>query len=436
MNMGSITTAVVVGWCFSLVSAQAGPSDSITVDQAIGLTLQNHPAIRQAEYGMTASRARIDVSRSAGYPDISLDGKYVRIGPVPQFNLPGEGPLDLAPYNNYDLHLGLRQTLYDFGRTTAAIRLAEKSGQTAADRIDLIKFDLAYQTIGVFNNILILRQRIAVLDEQLQTLNQHLDISVKKIKAGTATDFDTLTIEVRIAVVRSDRIDALHLLETQEIMFRQLTGLPSDTPINLRGAFASDKAALNPDSVVAAAAEQRPELILSRDAETAAAAQTYLVSLGDKPLLALNVATGFTNGYEPNLNTWRGNYAAGLELKIPVFNGHKTKYQEAEADANLNSARAHTTDLERQILSEVREAIAGVNSSLEKIASTETQVRQAEEAVSMARVRYAAGVITNLDLLDAETALSETKLIRLRAFYDYTVSLNALDRATGRRVWH
>lgn len=435
MKMASIIMTLVASWCVASASAQTGLSDSITVERAVGLTLQNHPAVRQAEYGRTASEARIDVNRSARYPDISFDGAYVRIGPVPQFDLSGLGALELAPHNNYDLHLGLRQTLYDFGKTNAIIHLAETSRQIATDQIDLIKFNLAYQTISVFNGILILHQRIAVLDEQLQTLSQHLDMSVKKIKAGTATDFDTLTIQVRIAVVQSDRIDALHTLATQEIMFRQLTGLPADTPINLRGAFASAKVILDPDSLTAAASRQRPELVLSHDAETNAAAQSQLVSLGDKPLLSLNVATGLKNGYEPNLDTWRGNYAAGLELKIPVFNGHKTKHQEVEAGANLNSVRIHTTDLERQILSEVRQAIAGVNSSLEKIASTETQVRQAEEAVSMARVRYTAGVITNLDLLDAETALSQTKLIRLRAFYDYTVSLNELDRATGKRAW-
>lgn len=435
MKLVSGIMALIIGWCVSPLLAQTGLFDSISVEQAVGLTLKNHPAIRQAEFAITASGARIDVNRSAHYPDISIDAEYVRIGPVPQFSLPGEGSLELAPYNNYDLYLGLRQTLYDFGKTNTAIHLAETSHRTASDYINLIKFNLAYQTIGLFNSILILHQRIAVLDEQLQTLNQHLDMSIKKMKAGTATDFDTLTIQVRIAVVRSDSIDATCALETQEIIFRQLTGLQPDAPVNLRGVFASDKVILNPDSLIVAASKQRPELILSRDAETNAATQSQLASLGNKPLLALNVATGFKNGYEPNLNTWRGNYAAGLELKIPVFNGYKTKHQEAEADANLNSARAHTTDLEQQILSEVGQALAGVNSSLEKIASTEAQVRQAEEAVSMARVRYTAGVITNLDLLDAETALSQTKLIRLRAFYDYTVSLNALNRATGRRVW-
>lgn len=424
-----------MGLSSCLATAQAQRADSIDIEQAVALAIQNHPSVRQAEYGMTASGERVDASRSHHYPDVYFNGDYTRIGPVPSFELPGQGTLEFAPYNNYNLYLGVRQTVYDFGRTNESVQLAKTSLRAATDNVDMVKFNLAYQTTGVFNGILILHRRIDVLGEQLQTLRQHLDMSVKKMKAGTATDFDTLTIQVKLAVVTSDSIDAARALDTQEILLRKLTGLAWDAPVNLRGDFASGGIELNSDSLVAVAEKQRPELVLSRDAETTAEVQTRLASLGDKPTLALNFASGLKNGYEPNLDTWRGNYVAGLQLKIPVFNGFRSKHLEAEANAKLNSAQAHTADVEQQVRSEVLQAIAGVNSSLEKIASTNAQVEQAEKALSMARVRYAAGVITNLELLDAETTLSQARLIRLRAFYDYTVSLNALDRATGKKLW-
>ena len=60
------------------------------------------------------------------------------------------------------------------------------------------------------------------------------------MEAGTATDFDTLTVQVHIAAVTSDRIDAIHVLEQQEIDFRQLTGLSSDATLRLRGSFVAD----------------------------------------------------------------------------------------------------------------------------------------------------------------------------------------------------
>jgi len=427
--------ALFMSLCFCTATAQTQPNDSIDIGHAVAMTIQNHPSVRQAEYGVTASGESIGASRSAHYPDVSIDGEYARIGPVPSFELPGQGPLELAPRNNYNFYLGVRQTLYDFGRTSESVRLAKTSLQAATDNVDMVKFGLAYQTTSVFNGILILHRRIDVLGEQLQTLRQHLDMSVKKLNAGTATDFDTLTIQVKLAVVTSDSIDAARALESQEIFFRQLTGLPWNAPVNLRGDFASTAIELNPDSLISAAESQRPELVLSRDAESSAKVRTRLASLGDKPTLALSLTSGLKNGYEPNLNTWRGNYVAGLQLKIPLFNGYRSKHLESEAHARFNSAQAHTNDIEQLIRSEVLQAIAGVNSSLEKIASTDAQVEQAEQAVSMARVRYAAGVITNLELLDTETTLSQAKLIRLRAFYDYTVSLDALDRATGKKLW-
>lgn len=429
--------ALMLSLSLGVVGAQAqnAPGDSLTIGRAIALTLQNHPAVEQAKSEMDAAAQRIGVSRSGYYPDISLNGDYTRIDPVPAIDFPGEGHLEFAPHNNYNVNLGLRQTLYDFGRTSEAVQGARSSLQMSVDDIELVKFRLAYQTVDVFDRILILHQRIDVLDEQLQTLAQHLEMSVKRLKAGTATDFDTLTIQVKIAVANSDRIDALHALETQEIALRQLTGLPATAPIKLSGAFDTTAIVANADSLIAAANKQRPELVKARDVESNAESHVRLASLGNKPLLALNLSTGFMNGYEPNLNTWRGNLAANLQLKVPLFDGYGTKHRESAAAAGLNSAKARTSDIETQVRAEVLQAIAAVNSSLDKIAGTETQVMQAQQAVAMAQARYSAGTVTNLDLLDAETTLSQVKLLRLRALYDYTVSLNALDRATGRRVW-
>jgi outer membrane protein len=417
----------------SAMSAQG--NDSLSLSQAIQLTLSSHPAIQRARSGVAASEARVGSSRSPLYPNISFDGSYTRIGPVPQFDLPGEGTLNLAPYDNFDFHVGLRQTLYDFGKTATEVRLAESQKQSAGDYVDLVKSNLAYQTIASFNTILILHRTIDVVDEQIEALRQHLDVATKRIQAGTATDYDTLTTQVRIAVAQNERIDAVRALETQEVIFRQLTGLPADRPIELSGAFASELPSPSRDSVLEAAMKQRPELQLARDAENSAVVQTQLASLGNRPSLGLGLYSGFKNGYEPNLNTLRGNFAAGLDVQVPIFSGHRTRYRRAETDANLESARARTSEIQRQVTSEVNQALAGVASSLEKIRSSQIQVQQAEQALSMAKTRYEAGVITNLDLLDAETTLSEEKLIRLRAFYEYTVSLSALDKATGKEVW-
>ena len=430
-----LKTIMMTGCLLGAVTAQTVQPDSITIEQAVQLTLQHHAAVFQAEFDLAASEARTSIKRSDFYPDVSFSAGYTRIGPVPEFDIPGQGTIKVAPYNNYDMHLGLNQMLYDFGRTKSEVNLAETSSQSSADRIDLVKFNLAYGTIGICNNIMILHRQIDVLDDELETLQKHQEMSVRRLEAGTATDFDTLTIRVRLAVVESERVDTRRALETHEIRLRELTGLSPDLPINLRGEFAKQDVNLEEDSLIEEALCQRPEITLARDAEATARARMHLVSLGNKPKLALYFAAGLKNGFEPDLNEWRKNYMAGLQLNVPLFNGFKTKHDNAAAEADLNSARAHTSDVEQKIRASVRLAMAGVNASVEKMASAEAQVYQAEKAVSLASIRYKAGAITNLDLLDAETTLSEAKLIRLRAQYDFTVSLFELDKAIGKRPW-
>lgn len=418
-----------------LCAAQPAPPDSLTVEQAVRLTIENHPLIQQVACGVVAADARADASRSPWYPDISLAGLYTRLDPVAKMDIPRMGSFQLYPENNYDFHLALRQTLYDFGRIETGIRLAEWGRRTAADYVDVVKSNLAYQVVAAFDALLILHRSIEVLDEQIGALEGHLEVARTKIEAGTATNFDSLTTAVRIAIATNERIDAERSLATQEIALRQLTGLPQHQPLEVKGTFAAGTRMFDEDSVLAAAKRQRPDLALSRDAESSAAVQARLASLGDRPSLALGVTSGFKNGYVPDLDELTANVAAGVQLQVPLFNGHRTRHREAEAEANVRSSRAHTADVERQVTAEVEQALAGTKSSLEKIENSMVQVRQAEAALSMAEAQYEAGVATNLDLLDAQTALSQAKLIRLRAFYEYMIGVNALDRATGRKIW-
>ena len=417
------------------VAAQTDSADSLTIDQAVRMTVENHPLVQRALQSISASEAQVGVARSPLYPDISGTATYSRIGPVPQFDLPVQGAVELAPYNNYDLHLGLRQTLYDFNRTATAVEFARANLRTVSDSLEYVKWNLAYQTTATYNLILILHQSISVLDEQIDALDQHLAISQKRVETGTATKLDVLTTQVRVASASSTRIDIANALRTQEILLRQLLGMPPEKPLLLSGQFSMAPVSLAADSLLQAAMSQRPEIRTAQDAETTAVIQTRVAALGDKPTLSLGLLTGLKNGYEPNLNRITGNFVASLSIQAPIFNGYRTRYLKELAQASLLALQYRNTDLKRRITTEVEQAISNAQASLEKISNTQVQVSRAEEALTIAKAQYGAGVITNLDLLDAQTSLSEAKLVYLRAKYDYINCLNTLDRVTGKKIW-
>jgi outer membrane protein len=419
----------------SIGFAQQDNSDSLTIDQAVRLTVANHPLIQRAMQVIKISEAQVGVAQSPSLPEISGIAGFTRIGPVPQFEIPGLGKEALAPYNNYDVHLGLRYTLYDFDRTATAVEYARSNLQTVTDSVEYVKWTLAYQMTTVFNQILILRQSIAVLDEQIDALNQHLLISQKKVETGTATKLDVLTTQVRVASANSARIDAVNALRFQEILFRQLVGSTPNEPVLVRGEFFTDKIILKSDSLQQAATKQRAEIKTSLDAEAGAGVMIRLAELGNKPTLFLALTSGFKNGYEPNIQRMMGNYTATLNLQAPVFDGYRTRHQQEQARAGLLVVQARMLDLQRRIATEVEQALSATTASQEKIGNAQVLVDRANEAVTIAQAQYGAGVNTNLDVLDAQTSLSEAKLMLLRAKYDYVSSLNALDRATGKKIW-
>lgn len=419
-----------------LCAGGARAADSLTVRQAIQLTFENDPAVRQAERRVDAATAEIEVSRSRYYPDFSISGMYTRLGPVESITLPGGESFDLFPADNYDAHVQLHQLLYDFGQRRTSMQLAEAGEKSARDNIATVKSDLAFRAMAAFNTILILKQSIDVINDQIEALNQHLEITKQKAETGSATKFDVLTTQVRIATARDGLIEVQNGLRDQEIVLRQLTGLPDDQPLALKGEFRYDpNPDINVDSLLALAQAQRPELVHARDAETMAELRVRITSLGDRPSLSAVATAGFKNGYIPDLNQPKANYTAGISLHVPVFNGRKSHYQTAGARADLAAAKEHTAGLEQKISSDVNQAVAALKSSLEKIRNSEIQVQQAEEAISLANIQYEAGVVTNLDLLDAQTAYAQAKLIHLRALYQYTMSRNRLDQAIGAKVW-
>jgi len=406
-------------------------TDSLTVGEAVRRAVENHPLVDQASQTIRAARARIAESRSAYYPFIEAELSYTRLGPVPELTFPGLGAFKLYPENNFDEHLSLRQTVYDFGKTDAAVSMSRSGVRLARDNLAFVKTTLAFQTIQSFYAVLFLRESIVVQDQQIDALVQHLSATQKKQQSGTATDFDVLTTQVRIAAAQNRKIDLRNNLERQEASFRRFIGLPPGEEVRLRGAFDTALISLNDDSLMAAAGERRIELKQSADAERAAVLQERFASKRDNPAISVNLAYGAKNGFQPDIDEQLGNWVLGIEARVPIFDGFLTSSSRREARAALRAAEARTRDVERLVVAEVQQAISDARSAAEKIGTSELQVEQARQALDMAIVRYESGVITNLDVIDAEAALAEARLSYLQSLYLYEVSRYALERAVG-----
>ena len=426
------------------VATDAPTADSLTIERVVDQVLETYPSIVASRKGVDAAEARVGQARSGYWPRVEAVGTYRRQDPVPEISVPGapSGPnqssgertVGIQSNNLYDGHLQVRQTLYDFGRTRARIDQAE-AGRTAAERqVDTERSDLAFQAIRVYYTTLLADARSRVQRRQIEQLEQTLKVVRRRQDAGAATDFEIQSTLSRLSAARSQLTRLQSQRKSQEAELGRLLGRASDDPPALSSTLDSIAAASSPVDVEALAdsALLRHPLVQGAKARLRATRrQVQVADRSDAPTLALTAEGGVKNGYPADLNEPRLNHSVGLSLRVPMFEGFATERRVEEAEAEVQAAEARLADVRRQVETRVEQAALTLRARLDQLKATKTRLEQARTAAQLARTRYEAGTITNLELLEAETELRRARLARTEVQYEVVMGRYTLQRAAG-----
>jgi outer membrane protein len=410
-------------------------SDSLNLEGTLQAVLDANPSITNLTELSNAATSRFTQSQAGLLPQVTGSVAYTRIDPVVKLPFNGE-TLQFAPNNNLDAHITAQYLLLDFGKNRATVNLAQSQIATAQDNVTVGRRDLAFNAAQVYYNILFMRESIRVQDQQIASLVAHRNEMQKRVDAGVSTKFDVTTTDVRITQAQNTRLDLQNQLLNQQVQLARLLHKPQQTDIPVRGRLSYEPQKVDLAAELAKAAENRPEVKLARDAENTANLQAKLIERSNMPSLGAGVQVGGKNGYIlPDINRVRFNTVGALQLSVPIYDGGKNKKQRVEALANARGAVARTADTQEQIRADVRQAANNMTFSQARYDNAVQQVAQASDALTRAQGRYRYGVGQNLDVLDAETQLAQSRLARAQAMYNYTLGQFQLRRATGEQIW-
>ncbi len=391
----------------ALAAAPLARAEPLALSQAIDTVLARYPTIGAAQAAVDAARGRTEQSNAGRLPQLSAEGAYTYLSlrPYVAFTLPtGTSAFYETVQNGYNATLNLRQLLTDFGRTDALVALARAGEISAKDALDQARSQLGYQVIEAWYRVLLLRQAVGVADEEIVTLREALRVSGQKLAGGTATKFDVLTTQVRLVTAQNSRTDTLAAQRREESALRQLLGWPRETPLELAGDF--DVSIPLPDlpAAVAEGLRNRPEARLAQDSEIMAASRVDAADRENRPVLAAQATGGVQNGDLPALYANKGYLTAGVSVSVPIFTGNRIAGRRIEAQADRRAAEARTDEIGRVITTDVEDAFTDLDAARARLANADTLVAQSQEALGLARSRYANGVITNFELLDAQSS--------------------------------
>jgi outer membrane protein TolC len=415
--------------------SQNSGNDSLSVKDVIKLSVQNRPLIRQKEEELKAAQSRVEQQRSAYLPNVEGGLSYTRIAPIPAFAFLGEN-LELAPADNYDFHVFVHQTLYDFGKRDTQFDLVQSQKESILDNEEMIKSDLSNSAVKIFYGILFLDKSIAVKDTQSASLNEHLTITDERIKSGTATDYDVLATKTKMSEIENEKIDLMNEKNKLEIALKELIGIDRKKPVNIKGNFYLPVISSGNDSLINSALNQRIEFKLAFDYQNTAKIQKQLIGLSDRPVVSADAGYGFKNGYEPNINVLRGNWFLGASVGIPIFNGNLTNKRETEAEINIGVIDQRIDQMKDNVATEIYQSLSDLKSSILKFNSTQRQIEYARKSLERVKVQYQSGSGTNLDVLDAETALTQARLLNIQSLYKSVLGYYAVKKAAGDKIYN
>ena len=308
--------------------------------------------------------------------------------------------------------------------------------ELASVQLKAAEQDLMVRLSQAYFDVLVSRESLDFVKAQKVAVAEQLAAAKRNFEVGTSTITDTREAQARYDLVLAQEIAADNDLRIKRLALNQLVGLNNIEPKSL-----SSKAKLSgPDAQsleqwVQQSAEQNPTVIQSRAALDIAKLETSKAEAGHKPTLDLVAGytpTRYKNGKGINTSQIDSNTnSVTLSFNMPLFAGFATQNRIKETVALEDKARSDLDAAERNVAQATRSAFFGLQSGLGQVNALQAAEASSQSALDANKLGYQVGVRINIDVLNSQSQLFQTKRDLAKARYDVLLGQLKLRQAAG-----
>jgi len=407
-----------------------GGGGRLNLDQCLEMAYQNNKTLLQLEEKINASEYKIEEARSGFFPQLSLNGSYTRLGRVPGFDVPGM-TIDFGTANNYNLVLSLQQPLFTWGKIRNSYDISKYGLSLTQEEYRRTRQGIRFNVISLFHNVLLAKELIMVREESIARIEDHLSTVQERYDKGYASEFDLLRVKVQLANAKPPLVQAKNLYHLTLDNLKNLLGISLSDSVNLEGSLESEPDQVDQSQAEELAFKNRSELKLVSQQMRIGRKALALAKAGNKPSLFGAANYEYKRPYYSE-DKWKTDWNFTLALSFPIFDGFSTRSRVKQARSDLRQLDITERQIRDLIRLEISQAVSDLNLARENILSQEQNVRQAKEALRIASVQYQKGMLTNLELMDTEFALTVAETNFLQAQSDYLIAQASLEKAMGK----
>lgn len=410
-------------------AAQETSSATWTLARCLSRAMEVNPGMLAAREGIKAAQGRNMMAISEFMPKLNWNSLYIDNSYVPAAGSAR------ASYGSDDFYLSsLSADMNLFSWRMAPLRRTMKANTRVARlKLASTQNDLTLDVKKSFYSALYTKQLLAIAQAAESVALENLETARNLYAQGRVSTFDVSRASVRRVNARTAAISARNSQTMALENLRLLLSLPSDEAFDIDGVFPEEEFSASLSEELGLARARRPELHLAKAGEDLQASAKELARAGFLPTVFTNFSYSWEGRqFAPGSRDGDYKYWTGkVGISIPLFDGMFSIGRYKAEKAALSQVKEQSKAAEDGVVMEVRQHYYSLANALESLAAQKENVETAAENLRIAQERYKMGLLSLLDLKDAELSHIESRTQQIKALYDYNTAKTSLERAAG-----
>jgi len=388
--------------------------ETLTLDQCLGLVLEQNPLVLSSLGQYQASLARIQQAKAWSQPFVDYDSDLQ--------------PRLLSFRGSGESYFGVSQTVEFPGKIGLRGKIAGKESEEILADIDLLKLDLSFQVKQAFYGLLVAQEKLKYAEQDRELARDFLNKAEVKNAAGDVPLVEVLRARVEASKTANAVRVAGNEVRLAKARLNFLLARKKYEPLEVKGDLRKPIVSLDIEKLKERALAFRPETKRIRFSLEKESLRKKQAAFNYLPDFNLGVSQHRLQGEK---STWDFT----LSFPVPLFFWQPKRGEIAEAEALLKSLRSEAEYLRNAISLEVEEAYMNALTAGQQITLFEEEVlTQAEEVYQMFLFSFQEGEIGGIELIEARRTLVEARRSYADALFNYDITMAVLEKSVGQSL--
>ena len=411
----------------AMMAAFAGTAQAQSLATLYEAAKSHDATFKSAQSQYKAAQAKADQARALLRPTAGLGGNFSESSLSNQSNAAGSGE-----FGTRSLTLNASQPLY---RPANQITLEQGLKQEAMAQVQLklAEQELIVRLSQAYFDVLTSQESLNFVKAQKSAVSEQLAAAKRNFEVGTATITDTREAQARFDLVTAQEIAAENDLRIRKLALDETVGLRDVSPKALALEAQMDNLQKGSiDSWVTQSAQDNGQLALARMSLELARLEIAKAKAAERPTVDLVGSYGMTRYRNGAISQQDTNVATvGLTFNYPLYTGQSTQNRIRETVALEDKARNDLEAAQRSVAQTTRAAFLGLQSGLSQVRALKAAEASSQSALDANKLGYQVGVRINIDVLNSQSQLFQTKRDLAKARHDVLLGQLRLKQASG-----